>query len=118
MSIKRVEPGRRMSQAVVHNGVVYLAGQVAAKAAGASIREQTSDILGQIDALLASAGTDKGRVLSATIYLVDINTFAEMNEVWDAWVSPGNTPARACVEARLAAPKYGVEISLIVASGA
>jgi enamine deaminase RidA (YjgF/YER057c/UK114 family) len=118
MSIKRVEPGRRMSQAVVHNGVVYLAGQVADKAAGASIRAQTSDILGQIDALLASAGTDKGRVLSATIYLVDINTFAEMNEVWDAWVSPGSTPARACVEARLAAPKYGVEISLIVASGA
>lgn len=118
MSIKRVEPGRRMSQAVVHNGVVYLAGQVADKSAGASIREQTAEILRQIDALLAAAGTDKGRLLSATIYLVDINTFAEMNEVWDAWVSPGNTPARACVEARLAAPKYGVEISLIAAAGA
>ena len=118
MSIKRVEPGRRMSQAVVHNGVVYLAGQVADKAGGASIKAQTSEILRQIDVLLAAAGTDKGRLLSATIYLVDINTFAEMNEVWDAWVSPGNTPARACVEARLAAPKYGVEISLIVASGA
>ena len=118
MSIKRVEPGRRMSQAVVHNGVIYLAGQVADKAAGASIKEQTSEILRQIDVLLAAAGTDKGRLLSATIYLLDINTYAEMNEVWDAWVSPGNTPARACVEARLAAPKYGVEISLIAASGA
>jgi enamine deaminase RidA (YjgF/YER057c/UK114 family) len=79
---------------------------------------QARSLIKRPDALLASAGTDKGRVLSATIYLVDINTFAEMNEVWDAWVSPGNTPARACVEARLAAPKYGVEISLIVASGA
>jgi enamine deaminase RidA (YjgF/YER057c/UK114 family) len=116
MTIKRIEPGRRMSQAVVHNGVVYLAGQVA-DAAGASIREQTSDILGQVDALLAAAGTDKSRLLSATIYLVDIKTFAEMNEVWDAWVSPGHAPARACIEARLAASKYGVEISAIAALG-
>jgi enamine deaminase RidA (YjgF/YER057c/UK114 family) len=117
MTIKRIEPGRRMSQAVAHNGVVYLAGQVAGDAAGASIREQTSDILGQVEALLAAAGTDKSRLLSATIYLVDIKTFAEMNEVWDAWVSPGHAPARACIEARLAASKYGVEISVIAALG-
>jgi enamine deaminase RidA (YjgF/YER057c/UK114 family) len=115
MTIGRIEPGRRLSQAVVHNGMVYLAGQVADKAAGASIREQTMEILRGIDKLLAAAGTDKSRLLSATIYLADISSYAEMNEVWDPWVAPGNAPARACVEARLAAPKYTVEISAIAA---
>jgi enamine deaminase RidA (YjgF/YER057c/UK114 family) len=115
MSIQRLEVGRRMSQAVVHNGTVYLAGQVAADAQGRSVREQTVSILGRIDALLAAAGTDKSRLLSATIWLTDMGKFDEMNSVWDAWVSPGNTPARATVEARLAGPHYSVEISVIAA---
>jgi enamine deaminase RidA (YjgF/YER057c/UK114 family) len=115
MSIQRYSVGPRMSQAVVHNGTVYLAGQVAQDARGAPVREQTVDILKRIDALLAAAGTDKSKLLSATIWLTDIGRFDEMNSVWDAWVSPGNTPARACVEAKLAAPEYVVEIGVIAA---
>lgn len=113
--IKRFETGPRMSQAVVHGSTVYLAGQVAQRKAGASIKEQTQDILAKIDELLAAAGTDKTKLLSATIWLTDIGTFAEMNSIWDAWVSPGNTPARACVEAKLASAQYNVEIAVIVA---
>lgn len=110
MTIKRIEPGARMSQAVTHNGVAYLAGQVAAGAAGKSVTEQTKDILASIDRLLAAAGTDKSKLLTATIYLTDISTFAEMNAAWEAWVSAGRTPARATVEAKLASPQYTVEI--------
>jgi enamine deaminase RidA (YjgF/YER057c/UK114 family) len=112
MTIKRFETGARMSQAVVHAGTVYLAGQVAK---GPSVKDQTSAILKQVDHLLADAGTDKSKLLSATIWLTDMSRFSEMNSVWDAWVSPGNTPARACVEAKLAAPDYLVEIGLICA---
>lgn len=112
MTIKRFETGPRMSQAVVHNGTVYVAGQVAK---GATVKDQTTAILKQIDALLAAAGTDKAKLLSATIWLVDMSTFAEMNSVWDPWVSPGNTPARACVESKLAASEYLVEIAVICA---
>jgi enamine deaminase RidA (YjgF/YER057c/UK114 family) len=104
-----------MSQAVVHKHTIYLAGQVASKAAGASVSEQTREILGQIDALLAEAGSDKTHILATTIYLADISTFAEMNAVWEAWVAPGHTPARATVEAKLAAPPYTVEIVVIAA---
>ena len=110
MTITRFETGSRMSQAVIHNGVAYLAGQVAAKAAGGSVTEQTNDILANIDRLLAAAGTDKTKLLTATIYLTDIATFGEMNAAWEAWVSAGNTPARATVEAKLANPQYTVEI--------
>lgn len=113
--IKRIETGPRMSQAVVHGDTVYLAGQVAQGAAGKSVTEQTRDILARIDALLAEAGSDKTKLLSATIWLVDIGSFAEMNAVWDAWVAPGHTPARACVESRLAAPQFTVEIGIIAA---
>jgi enamine deaminase RidA (YjgF/YER057c/UK114 family) len=115
MSIHRIGVGPRMSQAVVHGPTIYLAGQVADKAAGASVGEQTREILGQIDALLAQAGSDKTHLLATTIYLADISTFAEMNAQWDAWVAPGHTPARATVEAKLAAPKYTVEIVCIAA---
>ena len=115
MSIKRIGQGPRMSQAVVHGDTVYLAGQVANKTAGASVEEQTSEILATIDALLAEAGSDKTKVLSATIYIVDMATFGEMNKVWDAWVPQGHTPARATVEAKLAAPPYKVEIAVIAA---
>lgn len=112
---KRFEVGPRMSQAVQHGDTVYLAGQVAQRQGGASVTEQTKDILSKIDELLAAAGSDKTKLLSATIWLTDIGTFAEMNAVWDAWVSPGNTPARACVEAKLASPQFTVEIAVIAA---
>jgi len=94
---------------------VYLAGVVANRAAGESVTKQTQDILNIIDGHLARAGTDKSKLLTATIYITDMRTFAEMNAVWDAWVSPGNTPARATVEARLAAPQYSVEIMVTAA---
>ena len=112
MTIKRFETGPRMSQAVVHNGTVYVAGQVAK---GATVKDQTTAIVKQIDSLLSAAGTDKTKLLSATIWLVNMGTFAEMNSVWDPWVSPGNTPARACVESKLATPEYLVEIAVICA---
>ncbi|MDB5597633.1 MAG: hypothetical protein JWM36_4594 [Hyphomicrobiales bacterium] len=115
MTIKRIGPGARMSKAVVHGNTVYLAGQVADKAAGASVGEQTQEIVGIIDALLAEAGTDKTKILSTTIWLADMSTFPEMNAVWDTWVVQGHTPARATVEARLAAPQYKVEIAVIAA---
>ena len=114
-SIERIEPGQRMSMAVAYGPIVYLAGQVARKAGGGSVAEQTRDILSIIDNLLSKAGTDKTRLLSANIWLTDIGTFNEMNEVWDAWLAPGCAPARATVEAKLASPQYKVEIAVIAA---
>ncbi len=113
--IERHDVGPRMSGIVVHNGTVYLSGVVAENAAGQSVAAQTADILQQIDESLASVGTDKSRLLQATIWLADMSTFAEMNSVWDKWVSPGNTPVRACVEAKLAQPQWTVEIRVIAA---
>jgi enamine deaminase RidA (YjgF/YER057c/UK114 family) len=113
--IKRLETGLRMSQAVVHGNTIYLAGQVA-EDPSADVAGQTRQILANIDRLLAAAGSDKTRILSATIYLADIGTFAQMNSAWDAWVPAGHTPARATVEARLAAPHYKVEIQVIAAA--
>ncbi len=113
--IKRIEPGARMSQAVVHGGVAYLSGQVALDAGGQSVTAQTTNILSRIDAVLAAAGTDKTKLLSASIWLSDISTFAEMNAVWDAWVAPDCAPARATVESKLAAPQFTVEIAVIAA---
>jgi len=115
MTIQRIKPGPRMSGAVVHGNTVYLAGQVANQTAGKSVTEQTQEILSIIDGLLAEAGTDKSKILMANIWLTDMATFQEMNAVWDAWVSPGNTPARATVEARLAAPQFRVEIAVVAA---
>jgi enamine deaminase RidA (YjgF/YER057c/UK114 family) len=103
-----------MSQAAVHGNTIYLAGQVA-EDPSADVAGQTRQILASIDRLLAAAGSDKTRLLSATIYLADIGTFAQMNSAWDAWVPAGHTPARATVEARLAAPHYKVEIQAIAA---
>ncbi|WP_188609413.1 RidA family protein [Chelatococcus reniformis] len=114
MTIKRIEAGPRMSQAVVHNGTVYLAGQVAK---GKDVTEQTQAVLAQIDALLAAAGSDKTKLLSATIYLTDMATFGDMNKVWESWVVAGATPARATVAAGLAAPEYKVEIAVVAAAG-
>jgi len=115
MSIQRIQPGPRMSKAVVHGDTVYLAGQVADKAAGKSVAGQTTEILGIIDGLLAEAGTDKTKLLMVNIWLSDMSTFAEMNSVWDTWVVAGATPGRATVEAKLAAPQFTVEIAVIAA---
>jgi enamine deaminase RidA (YjgF/YER057c/UK114 family) len=115
MSIQRFETGPRMSQIVVNGNTVYLAGVVANKAKGKSTTEQTQEILDIIDGHLAKAGTDKSKLLSTNIYITDMKNFAEMNAVWDKWVSPGNTPARATVEAGLAAPEYLVEIMVVAA---
>ena len=92
MTITRLQAGPRMSQAVVHGATIYLAGQVADQAKGKSVGEQTTEILAKIDGLLAEAGSDKTRILSATIYLADIATFAEMNAAWEAWVPPAMRP--------------------------
>ena len=115
MTIQRFETGPRMSQVVVHGNTIYLAGVVAHKAAGESVTKQTQEVLSIIDSYLAKAGSDKSKLLTATIYLTDMKNFAEMNAVWDGWVSAGNTPARATVEAKLAAPQYGVEIMVVAA---
>jgi enamine deaminase RidA (YjgF/YER057c/UK114 family) len=116
MSIERIEPGPRMSQAVIYNKTVYLAGQVAGDARGRSVAEQTRDILARIERLLAEANSDKSHILSATIWLVDMATFADMNSVWDRWVVEGATPARATVvSAQLAGPDYKIEIAVIAA---
>jgi len=115
MSIQRIGAGPRMAKAVVHGDTVYLAGQVAANAAGKSVGEQTADILNIIDGILAEAGTDKSKLLMVNIWLADISTFAQMNAVWDKWVVAGQTPGRATVEAKLAAPEYTVEIAVIAA---
>jgi enamine deaminase RidA (YjgF/YER057c/UK114 family) len=117
MTIQRFESGPRMSQAVTYGDMVFLAGQVAGTVVGAGVTAQTQEILGEIDRLLAAAGTDKSRILTATIYLADIATFAEMNAAWDAWVARDNPPARATVEAKLAAPEYLVEIVVVAAKG-
>jgi enamine deaminase RidA (YjgF/YER057c/UK114 family) len=115
MTIQRFDTGPRMSQAVVHGNTVYLAGVVASKAAGESVTKQTQEVLSIIDGHLAKAGSDKSKLLTATIYLTDMKNFAEMNAVWDGWVSAGNTPARATVEAKLAAAQYNVEIMVTAA---
>lgn len=114
MTIARHSAGPRMSGAVVHNNTVYLAGQVASDGT-ANVKGQTEQVLKKIDDLLKAAGSDKSKLLSATIFLSDMRYFQDMNAVWDAWVSPGNTPGRATVEARLANPSLLVEIVAIAA---
>ena len=107
--LQRFDVGPRMCEMTVHNGVAYLAGQVASDAS-LDAHGQTADVLGQVDALLARAGTTKSRILMAQIFLADLADFPAMNAAWDAWVVPGNTPPRATVEARLAKPGWKVEI--------
>ena len=114
MSIERIKVSSRMSQAVIHGDTVYLAGQVADDTS-ADVTGQTRQILAKIDGLLQEAGTDKAKILSANIWLADISTYNQMNEEWDAWVTPGSPPARACVESKLAAPQYTVEIMVVAA---
>ncbi|SMC59980.1 RidA family protein [Rhizobium sp. RU36D] len=112
MSIKRIEPGARMSGAVVHGNTVYLAGQVGE---GATVTEQSKSALAEVDRLLALAGTDKSKILQTIIYLSDMSTFAEMNAVWEAWIDPANPPARATSGAPLATPAYKVEFIVTAA---
>lgn len=112
--IKRLDSGPRMSQAVIHGGLVYLAGQVGKP--GESVADQTRTILAGIEDLLARSGSDKSRILQATIWMADMADFAEMNAVWDSWVDPANPPARATGEAKLATPEYKVEIIIIAAT--
>ena len=116
MTIKRHGVGPRLAQAVVHDSTVYLAGMVAGDPS-ADAKGQTEQILKKIDEHLAAVGSHKSKLLSATIYVANMGLFAEMNSAWDAWIDPANTPARATVEARLAAPKYLVEIMAVAAIG-
>ena len=112
--IKRFEVGARMSEAVIHNGVIYLAGQIGNPED--SIAEQTRTCLAEIDRLLALAGSDKTRILKAQIWLADIaSDFPAMNGVWDEWVPAGHTPARATGQALLATPAHKVEIIITAA---
>ncbi|QTD46501.1 RidA family protein [Ottowia testudinis] len=116
MSIQRLEKGPRMSQAVVHGGTVYLAGQVCDEGCGPDVFEQTRQTLASIDRLLALAGSSKAKLLSATIFLTDMDTFGDMNRAWEAWVDPAHPPARATVHtARLASAEYRVEIVVVAA---
>lgn len=115
MAITRIETGSRMSNAVIHNETVYLAGVVGNP--GDDVSSQTATVLAEIDRLLAVAGSDKTRILRAQIWLADIATFAAMNAVWDAWVPAGHTPARATGESLLAGPEYLVEIIVTAACG-
>jgi len=115
MTIKRIKCGSRMSQAVVHGGVVSTAGQVALKAAGEDAGKQTTAILTAIDGLLTAAGTDKSNLLTANIWLADMSDFAAMNEVWDRWIDPDNPPVRAGLCSALAAPHFLVEIMVMAA---
>ncbi len=114
MSIKRLDSGPRMSQAVIHGDTVYLAGQVA-DTLEASVTRQTEEMLAKVDRLLAAAGSDKSKLLSATVYLSDMAYFKEMNAVWDVWIDPSHPPARACVEAKLARPGFKVEVMVTAA---
>ncbi len=111
--IKRLGPGKRLSQASIHGNTVYLAGQVPDEYSG-DVKTQTKQVLDKIDALLKEAGTDKNNILSATVWLPNINDRDAMNTIWDAWV-PEVGPARACVESKLADPAIKVEIAVIAA---
>lgn len=113
MTIQRIESNARMSQAVIHNGVVYLSGQVGEP--GDDVATQTRSITAEIERLLAAAGTDKSKLLTAIIYLADMGSFSEMNSVWDAWIAGQNPPTRATSEAKLAGPEYLVEIIVTAA---
>jgi len=114
MSLNRHHVGKRLSEMVVHNGTVYLAGQVASDMT-LDIIGQTEQVLASIDRLLGEAGSDKTKVLSAQIFLPDMADFAAMNAVWERWVVPGHTPARATIQARLANPAYRIEILMVAA---
>jgi enamine deaminase RidA (YjgF/YER057c/UK114 family) len=111
--ITRIKTGNRMSQIVIHNDIIYLAGQVGNP--GDGVAEQTKTSLKRVESVLNEAGSDKTRILQATIWLDNMADFAEMNEIWDAWITPGTAPTRACGEAKLATPEYKVEVIIVAA---
>ncbi len=112
--IQRYHIGKRLSEMVVHNGTVYLAGQVAADAKQ-DMTGQVKQVLAQIDSLLGEVGSDKSKILSANIYLPSMKDFPALNAVWETWIPAGQCPARATVEAKLAGPEYKVEIQVLAA---
>lgn len=114
LEIKRFGPGPRMSKAISYNGFLFVSGQVADNTDD-TVAGQTQQILDKIDSILAEAGTDKSKILSANIWIADYKTFDEMNAVWDAWVAEDAAPTRACVESKLAFPQFTVEIGVIAA---
>ncbi len=114
MTIQRHNVGKRLSEIVVHNNTVYLAGEVPDDTS-ADITTQTRQVLAKIERLLAQVGSDKAKLLSAQIFIADMADFAGMNAAWEAWVAPGQTPARATIEAKLANPGYKVEIMCVAA---
>jgi enamine deaminase RidA (YjgF/YER057c/UK114 family) len=115
--ITRIHTNARMSKIVRHSGLVYLCGQTAGGGANANadITIQTHETLSRVDALLTEAGSDRSRILSATVYLRDIGDFAAMNAVWESWVVPGAAPARTTVEAHLASASLLVEVTVVAA---
>ena len=113
MTIERLHTSDRMSKIVKHNGTAYLCGQVGV--AGESVAEQTAECLRRIEALLQEAGSSREQILQAIVWLADIEDYAEMNAVWDAWIPKGHAPARACGESKLARPTLKVEITVTAA---
>ncbi|WP_022681194.1 RidA family protein [Sphingobium bisphenolivorans] len=116
MSITRIDRSPRMSEAVIHGDTIYLAGQIGAP--GESVTAQTKAVLAEIESLLERTGSSKNHMLMAQIWLADMNDFAEMNAVWDAWIADAEAPARATGEAKLASPEYKVEIIVTAAKSA
>lgn len=115
MTIRRVGVAARYSDLVIHEGTAHFSGYVPEESLDGSVAEQTRDVLAQIDQSLAEIGSHKSRILQATIWLSDIGFYDDMNAVWDAWVVPEQAPARICVESKLAAPQYALEIRVIAA---
>jgi enamine deaminase RidA (YjgF/YER057c/UK114 family) len=115
MEIKRLHVGKRLSEIAIHNGTIYLAGQIAENTS-LDIGGQTREVLSAVDRLLGEAGSDKTRILSCQLFITDMANFPGMNEVWDAWVVPGHTPPRATVEAKLANPACLIEVVVTAAA--
>ncbi|GGX91366.1 RidA family protein [Vogesella fluminis] len=111
MSLYRHKPGKRMSEAVVVNGLIYTV-QVPESGQG-DARAQTAETLGLIDTVLAELDSDKSKIVEATIFLTDLADFDAMNEAWDAWVAEGNAPVRCTVQAKLAHPDWKIEIRIV-----
>ena len=114
-NIKRIGVAARYSDLVIHGNTAYFSGYVPENSPGGSVTEQTRDVLAQIEQSLIEIGSDKSKLLQATVWLTDMASYDEMNAVWDAWIVPGHTPARACVQARLANPDYALEIQVTAA---
>ncbi|HEU6441587.1 MAG TPA: RidA family protein [Microvirga sp.] len=114
-NIKRIGVAARYSDLVIHGNTAYFSGYVPENSPGGSVTEQTRDVLAQIEQSLIEIGSDKSKLLQATVWLTDMASYDEMNAVWDAWVVPGHTPARACVQARLDNPDYALEIQVTAA---